>query len=798
MIIPIFLLFLKLTNHTPDITTSDQVAEKVYLHIDRAYYTTGDDIWFKAYVIDPATNRLSANTNNLHVELINPDNKIIQERTIRIENGTGNGDFRIDDYSASGKYIIRAYTNHLRNFGNQFFFRKQITIINPFTAEPGLSGDTISRGSKQRIAFFPEGGSLTENVLSRVAFRCRDEYGKGCDATGVIYSSSGDSITSFSSTHRGMGIFLMRPDPGKTYYAVIKSPSGSETRAFLPEAFPEGFTISGYITPEKLLFVTIRTNSKTYARVSGNNHNLIISSRNLVTRVAEINIPSPFCNIILPLEGFPDGILRVTLSDDKGKPLCERLMFLQKNDNIGVNLSTDKNEYKPREKVHVGISFSGDSASIDSGVFSLSAAETRYTDKKSGVPASIASWFLLESDIRGPIEEPSSYFDINNPDRFEELDLLLLTHGWRDFIWKYDSIPQFKHEIGFTVSGNVKRRIGTRPLNRTNVNLGVFGPYDSQIFNCLTDSSGYFSFDGLNLIGRNKLLLSANDRRNRVTGVLTIDSAVYEPADAKGETFSIPPAEVTFQEYTFLKDEVSFRISENKKYTLSDTLELGEVFITAERTVSPQESHVGLIRKPYGTPDKEIIITPAMQNSGDNILSFISGRISGIRVNGSRIFNIKSYPPVPALIYLDGVEINSDLIEFLMAQPVYMFERIDILDPTPLLGMRGAGGAVCLFTRVGSSRGLSELDPGLKAVFLRGYDEPRIFYSPDYTDPGKEVFRPDHRATIHWEPDIYLGSDSVTSVSYFNADKKATIEIVVEGITEGGIPLCAKTSYEVK
>jgi len=102
-----------------------QVAEKVYLHIDRDYFNSGDDIWFKAYVIDPATNKLSLNTNNLHVELISPASKIIRNRILRIEGGIGNGDFHLTDSMPSGRYKIRAYINYLRNYDDHFFSKKK-------------------------------------------------------------------------------------------------------------------------------------------------------------------------------------------------------------------------------------------------------------------------------------------------------------------------------------------------------------------------------------------------------------------------------------------------------------------------------------------------------------------------------------------------------------------------------------------------------------------------------------------------------------------------------------------------
>jgi hypothetical protein len=50
-----------------------KIIEKVYLHIDRESYYPGDDIWFKAYLIDASNLLLTSNSGNLHVELISPD-----------------------------------------------------------------------------------------------------------------------------------------------------------------------------------------------------------------------------------------------------------------------------------------------------------------------------------------------------------------------------------------------------------------------------------------------------------------------------------------------------------------------------------------------------------------------------------------------------------------------------------------------------------------------------------------------------------------------------------------------------
>ncbi|NJO90858.1 MAG: hypothetical protein HC831_19260, partial [Chloroflexia bacterium] len=67
--------------------------EKAYLHMDRTHYQAGENIWFKAYLTDAVSQKLSVNSNNLYVELISPDLKIIDRKTLRMETGLGNGDF---------------------------------------------------------------------------------------------------------------------------------------------------------------------------------------------------------------------------------------------------------------------------------------------------------------------------------------------------------------------------------------------------------------------------------------------------------------------------------------------------------------------------------------------------------------------------------------------------------------------------------------------------------------------------------------------------------------------------------
>jgi uncharacterized protein YfaS (alpha-2-macroglobulin family) len=72
-----------------------QIIEKVYLQTDRNCYYPGDDIWFKAYLVNALDRSISGPSRSLHVELISPSSEIIMSRIIRLDGGLGNGDFKL-------------------------------------------------------------------------------------------------------------------------------------------------------------------------------------------------------------------------------------------------------------------------------------------------------------------------------------------------------------------------------------------------------------------------------------------------------------------------------------------------------------------------------------------------------------------------------------------------------------------------------------------------------------------------------------------------------------------------------
>ncbi|MCC8424877.1 carboxypeptidase-like regulatory domain-containing protein [Mucilaginibacter sp. UR6-11] len=123
--------------------TDNNPQEKVYLHMDKPYYATGDTIWFKGYVTVGSRHQLSALSGALYVELITEQDSLIKTLKLPITTGMVVGDFPLGDELRAGSYRIRAYTRWMRNAGDEYFFDKTFTVGDP------ANGNIVTRADYQ-------------------------------------------------------------------------------------------------------------------------------------------------------------------------------------------------------------------------------------------------------------------------------------------------------------------------------------------------------------------------------------------------------------------------------------------------------------------------------------------------------------------------------------------------------------------------------------------------------------------------------------------------------------------------
>jgi hypothetical protein len=104
--------------------------EDIYIHTDRNKYIAGEDLWFNAYLTDRLQNMPPPGSSIAYVEILNPSNVPVVQKRIKIENGSGPGYIYLPDSLSTGIYIIRAYTNWMKNFLPENCFVKDIYIFN--------------------------------------------------------------------------------------------------------------------------------------------------------------------------------------------------------------------------------------------------------------------------------------------------------------------------------------------------------------------------------------------------------------------------------------------------------------------------------------------------------------------------------------------------------------------------------------------------------------------------------------------------------------------------------------------
>jgi hypothetical protein len=103
--------------------------EKLYLQFDKPYYAINDTIWFKAYLLKASFFTPSGKSGIVYVDIANDSNKVIKQYSFPLQNGLSWGNITLNDKEFTpGTYIIRAYTNWMRNFGDDYFFVKTFYV----------------------------------------------------------------------------------------------------------------------------------------------------------------------------------------------------------------------------------------------------------------------------------------------------------------------------------------------------------------------------------------------------------------------------------------------------------------------------------------------------------------------------------------------------------------------------------------------------------------------------------------------------------------------------------------------
>jgi hypothetical protein len=760
-------------------TKKPPLFEKLYLHVDRELYAPGDIIWLKAYQVNGITHQLNSNFRNIFVQLVAEDGSVVKDLMLLSTNGQAYCQLKTD-LLPSGPYTIRAFTKYLENFGEEALFHKKIWITKSFntidTAEKNQADN-----SKIDVSFLPEGGNMMLNASNSVAFKAIDNKGKGIYVTGKIRNDLGDTIVSFATSYLGMGKLVMMPEDDRTYFATIDH--FPEMKIQLPPAKTNGICFNYKEKNESLMF-----------EISGNmklssypEFYMVASHKGNVLFYKKIGMVDYTQNIQVNKDLFPPGISKITLLDTTLIPIAERLIFIDDGQEELLSLRLNQKEFKTREEVKIDIDALLEPGDSITSTMSVAVVNKNYLSSGEN-NQNIKSYLLLDSDLKGAIESPASYF-VN--DKFhtsnEKLDLLMMVHGWISYLWDdVEKVPQPTtddwNDAGIDISGYVKKLLWKEPVPEAEVSLDYMFR-DFCIGKAITDQNGRFLFKHIFLVDTIKVMMNARTKKGTNSAEIILDALpkkdlVVSPDLLNNICF---PMELNpdFSSNNFFRQMKELEFNPEK----------GTILLEGVDVVEDKSKAFGLSFAEIPYADKTITSIKdgdRFRNLVDYLVFSLPGFNEDVDEMGNDVLKkgIRTYSFMVNLSYRDMREFKTVRVRDV--------ERIDIWD-NPL----STGGKILVYLKPG--RLVAQYDDYVKGRIipeLQGFNMPAKFYSPKYTLENINSPKPDFRPTLYWNPNVSL-LNGKANINFFTSDEVTDYVVYLEGISKNGKIYFGTASFSV-
>jgi len=779
--------------------------EKLYVQTDKPYYSIGEDIWFTTYLINGITHTKSNKSNVVYVDLINDKDSLVSQRKLYIKDISAAADFNIDKKWKSGSYLLRAYTRHMSNANSGFYFQKEIPIWNIDKAK-NLDKNSITLNNitddvdNQKIIgrpdlnFYPEGGYLVNGLKSKIAIKIKD-LKNNISFDGVIKDSQSNIITKFKTHEFGLGFAYLNPERGNSYYASIFV-NGKEETYQLPKALSRGYNLQ--IT-NNFNQINLKATSNTHEGLK--NSLLVIHQRGKI--IFEKLEPDTTYEYALKLNthNLKSGVTNFTLFNSDGKPVCERLVFVSNpEENFKINVNSNFNGLKTREKATLSINIQDTKGNYTNGNLSLSITDINAVEQNSR-NETIKTYLLLNSDLRGHIENPGYFFEKENDHKRQYLlDLLMLTHGWSRFTWSellYATKNHIEPEKGLIISGQTHGLNQQEKQISAATRLSILGNIIHQE-SVQSDIRGHFKYGPFVYYDSVPIIIEARlrdfkteftDNRN-VSIKLEKNKNLNPRVIRKNVVKWYSEDQPTIVNYINKAQEIS---KINEEY-LQDAIRLEEILIRAKKK-SEKEKRTEIFNERTNnvSPTHRIDLEDVIGGESLSVLLLLSS-MPGV-VARDKGFSIRNGGP--ARILLNGFQVTFNDIAFLRGTDI---EFIDVLSGANAGFYSNAGnGIISIYTKTSNFNSLKiKRKPGIINFQAVGFYTARAFYAPDHSNSFDKALKQDIRTTLHWEPKISLTEESKKAeVSFFTSDAKSNYALKIEGITDTGIPVYHLSTFEV-
>lgn len=750
-----------------DSLTKGAPPQLIYLQTSKGVYEPMEDLWFKAYVMDSRTFAPSSLCRTLYLEMSDESTKqVVWREKYEVQDGFVDGHVYIHDTLSVGDYILAAFTG-----GSFYGDSQEIKAVRRVQVREELRPNydgwigpaklTVPQKEKGvQFNTFPEGGNLVAGIQNRLAFKAVNPDGTPVDVRGTLFEGQ-DTLLRFNSAHDGMGSFVFTPIAGKKYNIRLSVPATDSTY-LLPEVLGEGISLRLAGRDKEFLEFRVTQSpglGKRTVYLRG-------QIRGIVCCIAMGEL-SEELTVKIPLEEFPfQGIAEFTLFTENLGPAAERLVYVNPEKRLFVTTELDKTRYGTREKATLKITVKDENGRpVPAANLGVSVYDKFHQNP--GDPLNIFTYCYLYSQLRGNIYDPAYYFDEKNVDREEDMDLLMLTQGWRRYFWSgtAQETGDSAQEPGNTgnrqlLSDWVDAEVQVKPKGGKTAPLEqvvkiYFPNKNDESYLVIADSAGKFAVAPEYLKAGQGTYVYLQPMAEKGSGVGIALSDPFQTIDAaiKNMEISYPvPGPALPQDGWGSIGEYIEGIK---------TLKLDEVTVTARGSAVFRDKYIGKLDSIARLESPEWVC----------------------RHDGTKYLND----------YKEGYthEPTHNDKPILREKPVigekYVMEKLLPWDKMP--GYYYITDVIYNFIYPGSRFTEEELLKMNNLSRLKAYYIQREFYQPFYDDTGQLESVPDFRNNLYWGPLVVTDEKGGATVEFFCSDLNTGFIGTIEGVSGDGL-LC--------
>ena len=311
----------------------------------------------------------------------------------------------------------------------------------------------------------------------------------------------------FSTNKMGNGFFYFIPYKNEKYSLKILTPELNLTES-LPDTKETGIILTyNNQLAENRVAIAIKTNKKGKLLYENKIFTVLIHQNGKAIQ-KQIGFPTDELEsqFVFDKKYLPNGVSSIRLIDENLNEICERLLYHHANTKVSIPLEV-------KQTVNDSIQLLGKTEFTTTDLsISILPEESVCMPQKS----SILGTFFLNAYLESPETDNFSYYDTNNNNRFNEMDLLMLNQNHSKYDWKNikSNPPQkiYPFDIGVAIRGKVTDVL--KP--NANFKIALFSLKDNVSDETPLENNGEFAFENFYAKDSTVFLFQMMNTKNNV------------------------------------------------------------------------------------------------------------------------------------------------------------------------------------------------------------------------------------------------------------------------------------------